>query len=71
MLPLAGEGPLVVETLERASALVPVERIKVLAGPSLIPLLQEAMPDLPPSCFLAEPEAKGTAPVLAWAAWMM
>lgn len=57
------------ETVERARALVPDERIRILAGPHLVQPFRGALPDLPLSSYLVEPQARGTCPVLAWAAW--
>jgi mannose-1-phosphate guanylyltransferase len=68
LLPLAGERPLVAETLERARALVPDDHIRILAGRHLVEPFQRALPDLPGTSFLVEPQARGTCPVLAWAA---
>lgn len=71
LLPLAGERPLVVETVERARALVPDARIRILAGQHLVGPFRRVMPDLPSDTYLVEPAARGTAPVLAWAAWTL
>ncbi|MEJ2542081.1 MAG: sugar phosphate nucleotidyltransferase [Gemmatimonadota bacterium] len=60
---------MILDTVRRARALVPPERIRVLAGAPLIPLFQAALPELPSEAYLSEPQARGTAPVLAWAAW--
>lgn len=68
LLPLGSDRPLIVDTVERARALVPDERIRVLAGEHLIGPFREVLPDLPEACFLAEPQARGTCPVLVWAA---
>jgi mannose-1-phosphate guanylyltransferase len=69
LLPLGTERPLIVDTLERARALAPDERIRVLAPAELASTLATAIPSLPGDCFWREPEARGTAPALAWAAW--
>jgi mannose-1-phosphate guanylyltransferase len=58
-----------VDALERARALAPDERIRVLAPESLAPALARALPGLRADCFWREPAARGTAPALAWAAW--
>ncbi len=57
------------DTVERASTIVPAERLRILAGEHLVRPFRTALPDLPPSSYLVEPRAKGTCPVLAWAAW--
>jgi mannose-1-phosphate guanylyltransferase len=59
----------VVETVDRALRLSPADRVRILAGEHLVHPFQEALPHLPPSAYLVEPEPRGTAPVLAWAAW--
>lgn len=69
LLPLASERPLIVDTVERARALVADARIRVLAGEHLAAPFRGVLPDLPGESYLVEPEARGTCPVLAWAAW--
>ena len=71
LLPLASERPLIVDTLDRARALVPEERIRILAGDHLVGPFRSALPDSPESLYWIEPQARGTAPVLAWAAWKL
>jgi len=68
VLPLAGDRPLIADTIERARALVPDERIRILAGEHLAGPLRAAVPGFPASGLWVEPCARGTAPVLAWAA---
>jgi mannose-1-phosphate guanylyltransferase len=68
LLPLASERPLIVDTMDRARALVPPERIRILAGAHLAGPFQEAMRDVPGDAYWVEPRARGTGPVLAWAA---
>jgi mannose-1-phosphate guanylyltransferase len=68
LLPLAGASPLIVQTVERILPLVPVDRIRVLAGAALARPILAAAPMLGPDQLLLEPRARGTAPVLAWAA---
>ncbi len=68
LLPLATQNPLIVDTMQRARALTSLERVRVLAGGHLAAPFQAAMPELPESCYWIEPKARGTAPVLAWAA---
>ncbi len=69
LLPLAGDRPIVVETLDRALSLVPPERVRILAGGTVADRILEAVPGLGPEALLREPRARGTAPVLVWAAW--
>jgi mannose-1-phosphate guanylyltransferase len=70
VLPLASDRPLIADTIERARALVPDERIRILAGEHLTGPLRGAT-DLPHTGFWVEPRARGTGPVLAWAAWRL
>jgi len=69
LLPLASEHTLIADTVERARALVSDDHIRILAGEHLAAPFRVAMPDLPAGSYLVEPEARGTCPVLAWAAW--
>ncbi len=71
LLALASERPLIVDTLERARGLAPDERISILTGEHLVPPFRSALPDLPHDAIWVEPRARGTAPVLAWAAHRM
>jgi mannose-1-phosphate guanylyltransferase len=56
------------QTLERIVPLVPVERIRILTGAELAAPVLGAAPVLTGDQLLLEPVARGTAPVLAWAA---
>ncbi len=69
LLPLAGPRPLIADAVRRAALLAPAGRIRLLAGERLSEALRSAVPDLPESAYLVEPQARGTAPALAWAAW--
>ncbi|HSH75235.1 MAG TPA: sugar phosphate nucleotidyltransferase [Longimicrobiales bacterium] len=71
VLPLAGDRPLIRDTLERARVLVPDERICILAGEHLAAPIRDALEGFPDSGLWIEPQARGTAPVLAWAAWRL
>ncbi len=71
LLPLGSERPLIVDTVERARALVNDDRIRILAGEHLVGPFESVLEDLPSSCYWVEPQARGTAPVLAWAAWKL
>jgi mannose-1-phosphate guanylyltransferase len=68
LLPLASERPLIADTIERARALAPDERIRILAGEHLAGPFRAAMTDLTDEAYWIEPSARGTGPVLAWAA---
>ncbi len=69
LLPLAGERALIHQTLDRARLLAPDHRIRSLTGRHLLNPFRKALGELHPSCYMVEPRARGTAPVLAWAAW--
>lgn len=69
LLNLASDRPLLQDTLERAQALAPPERISILAGAHLVAPFSRAIPSLTATSFWVEPAARGTAPVLTWAAW--
>ena len=69
LLSLASDEPLIVDTVNRALGLVPEERIRILASDRLTELILEVLPSLGREAFMVEPQARGTAPVLAWAAW--
>lgn len=46
-----------------------MERIRILTGSHLLDPLVEALGGVDASAFLVEPQARGTGPVLVWAAW--
>ena len=68
LLPLASEKPLIRDTVERITPLVPQERLRILTGAHLADPILATLPELEPGNLLLEPRAAGTAPVLAWAA---
>ncbi len=68
LLPLVGERPLLVDTLDRIAPLVPAERTLVLTNAELAEAVRAAVPDIPAENVLAEPRPAGTAAALAWAA---
>lgn len=67
-LPLATSEPLIADTLARARALAPAKQILIVAGAHLEPHIKRHLPELGPDQLLLEPQARGTAPALAWAA---
>ncbi len=69
ILPLSGDRPLIVDTVERILPLVPTDRLRVLAGRHLAGPIRDACPEIPEDSLWIEPAARGTAPVLVWAAW--
>ncbi|HUG41416.1 MAG TPA: mannose-1-phosphate guanylyltransferase [Longimicrobiales bacterium] len=68
ILPLASDRPLIVDTVERILPLIPLDRVRVLTGAELVAPIRAALPALADDHFLVEPRARGTAPVLVWAA---
>ena len=68
LMPLAGEAPLIQQTVERIAPLIGRERLRILTGEGLAGPLLAALPDLTAANLLLEPQARGTAPVLVWAA---
>ena len=71
LLPLGSADPLIVDTVQRARALAPDDRIRILAGAHLADPFQSVLAGLSDDSFWIEPRARGTAPVLAWAAWKL
>ncbi len=45
-----------------------MDRVRILTGAELVAPIRKAVPDLEPRHFMVEPRARGTAPVLVWAA---
>lgn len=68
LLPLASSRPLFEETLLRARSLTSVERIHLLAAAPMVEAFRTTADTLPEAACWVEPRARGTAPVLAWAA---
>ena len=68
LLPLASERPLIRDTVDRITPLIPPERLRILTGERLAGPILDVLPELGPGNLLLEPAARGTAPVLAWAA---
>ncbi len=71
ILPLATDRPLVTDTVERIRPLIPLDRLRVLTGESMVAPIAGAIAELEPHHFLVEPRARGTAPVLVWAAHVL
>lgn len=68
LLPLASERPLIADTIDRALCLATAERVSILAGEHLAAPFRAALADFPEDGYWIEPRARGTGPVLAWAA---
>jgi len=59
--------PLIGHTLRRVASLCPESQMIVATGASLIDVTRQALPQLGPLSFIAEPVARNTAPCIAWA----
>lgn len=68
LLPLASEQPLISDTVDRVLSLVPKERIAILTGTHLADPVLRQVNSLSRDNLLVEPRARGTGPVLTWAA---
>ena len=68
LLALASEQPLICDTVDRALSLVEPGRLSILSGDHLVPPFRSILPTLEEDNFWVEPKARGTGPVLAWAA---
>lgn len=68
LLSLAGDDPLIVDTVRRAERLVGVGRVRLLTGAELVEPFRSVLPEYPAQRFWVEPVARSTGPALAWAA---
>ena len=68
LLALAGDDALIAQTLRRIEPIVSAARTRILTGAHLVEPIRGAVPALARDAFLIEPRARGTAPVLVWAA---
>jgi len=68
LLPLGPGESLISDTIGRIEPLVGLEHIRILAGRHLAGPIRSAVPTLTDREFMIEPAARGTAPVLLWAA---
>lgn len=67
LLAIGTQKPLLVETIERLLPLVPGGRVRVVAGPHLVPGIRAALPDLGDGLII-EPAPRNTAPCVGLAA---
>lgn len=65
VLSLVGERPLIAETVQRLSPLIPPERVLVLTSRDIEPGIRAAIPEVPAANMIAEPRPSGTAAALA------
>ncbi len=56
-------------TVERFSSLCPMDNYWVVTGERYVDIIREQLPELPADNILAEPEARNTAPCIAYACW--
>ena len=68
LLALASEQPLIRDTVDRALSLVEPRRLSILTGAHLVSPFRSILLTLEEENFWVEPQARGTGPVLAWAA---
>jgi mannose-1-phosphate guanylyltransferase len=66
-LALAGEEPLLVQSVRRLEGLIPPERVLVLTSRRHVDETRRLLSMLPPANVLGEPRPASTAPALAWA----
>jgi len=66
-LKVTGDESLLAATIARLDGLVPLERTLVVTAASQADLVRAELPQLPRENVLAEPEARNTAPCVAWA----
>lgn len=60
--------PLISASVERALALVPAERVFIITSASLVDLMRQIVPELPPDNIIGEPVGRDTAAACALAA---
>lgn len=65
LLRLTGERSMLQDSVERVSGLVGRENIYIVTGEDQAPLVEKALPDLPPQNILREPMGRDTAACLA------
>jgi len=71
LLPIAGEEPMLTQTLNRLPGLVPPENTLVLTNRDQIDSVREICPSLPAENIVAEPEGRDTAAAVGLAALMV
>ena len=68
LLPLVTSEPLLCDAVDRLRPIVPADRVLILSNETLVPVIAQLMPDIPPQNLIAEPRAGGTGAALTWAA---
>lgn len=56
-------------TVVRFAGICPAENFWVVTNAAYVDIVKEQLPDIPEHHILAEPEARNTAPCIAWACW--
>lgn len=56
-------------TVDRFKGVAPVENFWVVTNAKYVDIVKEQIPGIPKNHILAEPEARNTAPCIAWACW--
>lgn len=56
-------------TVDRLKGVAPIENFWVVTNAKYVDIVKEQIPGIPESHILAEPEARNTAPCIAWACW--
>lgn len=56
-------------TVDRFEGVAPIENFWVVTNAKYVDIVKEQIPGIPESHILAEPEARNTAPCIAWACW--
>jgi len=58
-------------TVDRFQGICPIENFWVVTNAKYVNIVKEQLPDIPAHHILAEPEARNTAPCIAWACWKL
>ncbi len=69
LLPLGGPRPLIADAVERATALVGADNVRIVAGQELLTPFRQVLPEVSEQQFMLETVARSTGPALTWAAW--
>ncbi len=64
-LSLTGERTMLQETIHRLQPIIPHERVMVVTGPDMAPLVRAQLPELAPENIIVEPSPRNTAPCIA------
>ncbi len=70
-LPIVGSEPMIQQTVQRISPLIPMENIYIVTGKDIAEKVYSIFPSIPRENVLAEPIGRNTAPAIAWASWLI